>query len=79
MRTHRYLILIVFYVVCSVSTSAAHNPLLPRPQQISYGAGYLSVRSMGIEFASPAGPEDRFAADQLSKWLGSRAGGVIPV
>jgi len=58
---------------------AAHNPLLPRPQQISYGAGHLAVRGLTIELTSPPSPEDRFAAEQLAKWLGSRAGAEIPI
>jgi len=53
--------------------------LLPRPQQITYGAGRLAVRGLGIEFVSSPSPEDRFAAHQLSKWLGSRAGTEIPI
>ena len=79
MRTHQCLILIVLCVVCSVSTRAAHNPLLPRPQQVSYGTSHLSVRGLGIEFASTPSPEDRFAAEQISKWLESRAGSEIPI
>lgn len=58
---------------------AAHGPLLPQPQQITYGMGHLAVQGLGIEFATPPSPEDRFAATQLSKWLGSRAGTEIPI
>ncbi|HEV2245648.1 MAG TPA: beta-N-acetylhexosaminidase, partial [Terriglobia bacterium] len=79
LRTHRYASLIILYMVCSVSTSSAHNPLLPRPQQINYGSGQLAVRGLTIELTSPASPEDRFAAEQLAKWLTSRAGAEIPV
>ncbi len=57
----------------------AHSPLLPRPQQIAYGAGHLAVRGLRIEFASSPSPEDRFAAEQLAKWLGSRADTAIPI
>jgi len=79
MRSHQYLVLTVLCVVCSVATSAAHNPLLPRPQQITYGAGHLAVRGLAIGFASAPAPEDRFAAEQLAKWLGSSAGAEIPI
>ena len=58
---------------------AAHNPLLPRPQQVSYGSGRLLVRGLAIEFAATPGPEDRFAAEQLSNWLASRAGAEIAI
>lgn len=62
-----------------ISMHAAHNPLLPRPQQTTYGAGRLAIQGLGIEFSSPPSPEDRFAARQLSRWLGSRAGVEIPI
>jgi len=79
MRTHQYLVLTVLCMMCPVATSAAHNSLLPRPQQINYGAGHLAVRGLAIEFASAPAPEDRFAAEQLAKWLGSAAGAEIPI
>ncbi|HXH48415.1 MAG TPA: family 20 glycosylhydrolase [Terriglobia bacterium] len=79
MRIHQRFLLIVLCLAASMSALAAHNPLLPRPQWINYGAGHLAVRGLAIEFASPPGPEDRFAADQLAMWLGSRAGAEIPI
>ncbi|HEX5413682.1 MAG TPA: glycoside hydrolase family 20 zincin-like fold domain-containing protein, partial [Terriglobia bacterium] len=71
----------VLMLLCLVPAwgRAAHNPLLPRPQQVTYGAGHLAVRGLSIEFASAPAPEDRFAAEQLSKWLGERAGDEIPI
>ena len=79
MRTQQCVVLILSCLACPAWAYAAHNPLLPRPQQITYGTGHLAVRGLGIEFASAPAPEDRFAADQLTQWLGSRAGVVIPV
>lgn len=81
-RTERVLQLAMAIFLCFGCTSwlkAAHNPLLPHPQQIKYGAGHLNARGLAIVFASPPGPEGRFAARQLSKWLGSRAGVNIPI
>jgi hexosaminidase len=78
-RIHQRFLVIVLCLAGPISAIAAHNPLLPRPQQINYGAGHLAVRGLAIEFASPPGPEDRFAADQLAMWLGSRAGAEIPI
>jgi hexosaminidase len=78
-RIYQRFLLIVLCLAAPMSAIAAHNPLLPRPQQINYGPGLLSVRGLAIEFASPPGPEDRFAAQELSKWLGSRAGVDIPI
>jgi hexosaminidase len=70
---------LIMFSLLPVWGRAAHNPLLPRPQQITYGPGHLAVRGLGIEFASAPSPEDRFAARQLSTWLGSRVGTVIPI
>jgi hexosaminidase len=78
-RTHQHLILIVVCGVCSVSARAAHSPLLPRPQQVTYGTGHVALRGLAIEFASVPSLEDRFAAEQLAQWLGSRADTAIPI
>jgi len=78
-RTEQCTLLIFLCLACPFSTRAARHPLLPRPQQITYGTGHLAVQGLGIEFASSPSPEDRFAADQLSKWLGSRTGAETPV
>jgi hexosaminidase len=79
MRTLHCTVLTLLFLVCPISTRAAHNPLLPRPQQVTYGAGHRAVRGLAIEFSSAPAPEDRFAAKQLAKWLGLRAGAEIPI
>ena len=79
MRTRHCAWLLLLCLAIPISTLAAHSPLLPQPQQIAYGAGRLEVRGLGIDFASPPNPEDRFAAAELAKWLGSLAGAEIPV
>jgi hypothetical protein len=58
---------------------AEHHPLLPRTQEIHYGAGELPLRGLGICFASSPASEDRFAANELSNALSARAEGSIPV
>ncbi|HEV2245386.1 MAG TPA: beta-N-acetylhexosaminidase, partial [Terriglobia bacterium] len=78
MRKFEFTTLLMF-LLFPVWGLAAHNPLLPRPQQINYGSGQLAVRGLTIELTSPASPEDRFAAEQLAKWLGSRVGAEIPI
>lgn len=70
---------IALCLVCPISAFAAHAPLLPQPKQISYGTGHLEVRGLAIEFASAPSPEDRFAAGELSRWLGERAHTKIPI
>jgi hexosaminidase len=65
-------------VVCLLISSALycegeHNPLLPRPQEIRYGAGRLPVSGLQIGFGADPTPQDRFAADALASGLGSRA------
>ena len=59
--------------------AAEHNPLLPRPQEIHYGAGELPLRGLSICFASTPGSEDRFAASELSDALSARAEASIPI
>jgi hypothetical protein len=51
------------------TASAAHSPLLPRPQQVHYEGGTLPLRGLSIRFAAPPTPEDRFAAEQLASRL----------
>lgn len=59
--------------------AAEHNPLLPRPQEIHYGAGELSLRGLSICFPSTPSSEDRFAAGELSDALSARAEASIPI
>src|SRR5437879_870453 len=70
------LVMLSLLPVCGLG---AHNPLLPRPQEITFGSERLAVRGLGIGFASAPSPEDRFAAEELSKWLGERASVEIPI
>jgi hexosaminidase len=56
-----------------------HNPLLPRPQKVQYGAGRLAVSGLKIGFASPATAEDRFTSEQLASGLASGAKVVVIV
>jgi hexosaminidase len=79
MRIQHCAWLLLLCLTIPIPTIAAHSPLLPRPEQITYGAGHLAVRGLGIEFASPPSSEDRFAAAELANWLGFRAGAEIPV
>ncbi len=63
-------LLICLSVVVSIgAVSAAHSPLLPRPQQVQYESGTLPVRGLSIRFAMTPTAEDRFAAEQLAARL----------
>jgi len=68
--------LIVLLLCMSVGNCAyaGHNPLLPRPQQSNYGADSVSLTGMTITFSSAPSTEDRFAAEELSKYLEERTG-----
>jgi hexosaminidase len=59
--------------------ASARQPLLPRPQQVQYGAGHLPLQGLMIAFGTPPNPEDRFAAAQLSMLVSKRAGLRLPV
>jgi hypothetical protein len=56
-----------------------HNPLLPRPREVRYAGGSLAVNGLSIRFAANPGPEDRFAARQLSAALSSAGQTLVPV
>ena len=49
--------------------TAEHNSLLPRPQEVRYGAGRLVLRGLTIRFSSAPSADDRFAAEELSSAL----------
>jgi len=73
MRLIGRLALIAFFGL-SAAWGAEHNPLLPRPQKVQYGAGRLTIRGLGVRFATPPANEDRFAAAELSRLLLDRTG-----
>ncbi|MDB6022014.1 MAG: glycoside hydrolase family protein [Pedosphaera sp.] len=50
---------------------AAHRPLLPRPQRVTYGSGVLPVNGLAIRFAMPPNAQDQFAANYLATGLSS--------
>ncbi|MGH9328793.1 MAG: glycoside hydrolase family 20 zincin-like fold domain-containing protein [Terriglobia bacterium] len=52
--------------------------MLPHPQRAKYGAGYLPLKGMEIQFTSTPSPEDQFAARELSQALGAKCTCVIP-
>ncbi|MGA8289169.1 MAG: glycoside hydrolase family 20 zincin-like fold domain-containing protein, partial [Acidobacteriaceae bacterium] len=58
---------------------AAHNPLLPRPQQAKYGTGSVRLTGMKIVFSSAPSAEDQFAAGELSKYVEQRTGVQLPI
>jgi hexosaminidase len=58
----------------AVRAAAGHNAVLPRPQQIRYGAGRIPLHGLSIRLAGePDAEEDRFAAARLSDCLSDRA------
>jgi len=63
------------------SDAAAHNLLLPAPQEVRYGAGRLPVRGLVIRIEGPSSPstEDLFAARVLASWLTEACGSPVRV
>src|SRR5690242_3708332 len=59
--------------------AADHNALLPRPQEVRYGSGFLAVGGLSIRFGSQPGAEDRFAAAELSSRLSAIGETLVPV
>ena len=66
---------LITLLLAFVTSAFADSPraLLPRPQKIQYGKGRLELSSLVIRFASRPGAEDRFAAQELSRFLSARA------
>jgi hypothetical protein len=76
--TKRFLICLTM-AASLAAASAAHSPLLPRPQQVQYGSGTLPLRGLSIRFAAPPTAEDRFAAEQLAERLSAIGQTQVPI
>lgn len=48
---------------------ASHRPLLPVPQELTYGDGVLPLHHLDIRFAQPPNTEDKFTESQLTASL----------
>ena len=76
-RQRRLLLVAAF---SSVTLAAAdHRPLLPLPQQISYGPGQLVLTGVEIGFGPAPADEDRFAATELAAALFAASGSQVAV
>ena len=75
----QHLLICLAVAVSLAAVSAAHNPLLPRPQQVRYESGTLPVHGLSICFAAPPTAEDRFAAEQLATRLSAIGQKQIPI
>ena len=58
---------------------AERSPLLPRPQQVQYGSGSISLQAMQITFSNPPNQADQFAAKELRSWLRERTGHEVTI
>lgn len=61
------------------ASAASHQPLLPRPQEVRYGAGSLPVKGLAIRFAAAPSAEDRFAGEELAARLSSLTKMTVPL
>lgn len=62
-----------------LAAQADHRPLLPRPQEISYGSSYLRLGGITVSFTLPPTAQDRFAAQQLAAGLSAMIHNRVPV
>ena len=69
----------VFLVLPLWLFGSERRPLLPKPQQVRYGTGHLTLGGLSIRYASTPAPEDRFTAQRLAAVLSATAGFSIPV
>ena len=73
---------VVVLVLCMLAGNFAyadHNPLLPHPQQVRYGSGSAPLKGMTIVFSAQPSPEDRFAAEQLSRLMKECTGNPLQI
>jgi len=75
----RLVSLVVLLSSLSLGASAELNPLLPRPQEIHYGSGWLRVRGVRVHLPPGSTEEDRFAAQTLAQFLSDRAKGAMEI
>jgi hexosaminidase len=66
-------------VLCCSNLTAAHSPLLPKPQQIQFGPGRLPLRGLHILLAGNVAGEDRFAASELAAVLSARCATLVTI
>jgi hexosaminidase len=75
----RHFLTCLAVVASLAAASAAHSPLLPRPQEVRYGGGTLPINALSIRFASAPSADDRFTADQLASRLSAVGQTQIPI
>jgi hypothetical protein len=56
-----YILLVCMSFSSPLAGVAARNPLLPKPQEISYGTSQLQVAGLEIGFSSRPTPQDRLS------------------
>ncbi len=73
-------ILSILLIVLYLSAGAqVHNPILPKPQKITYGKEGLKLKDLTIGFSSKPLEEDKFAAVELAALLSQVTSTSIPV
>ncbi len=60
------LIVIYLLFLAASALAAAHNPILPEPQKLTYGSAGLPLPGISIGFEGTPSPEDVFAAEELA-------------
>lgn len=75
-RKKRTALLSLSLLICGVAYGE-HGPLLPKPQQVTYGRGTIQIDGMQILFSAAPSAEDRFAAEELRTAVHKRTDLVI--
>ncbi len=73
-RHQRWVLTCIFLITGNAAAQAEHNPLLPAPQRITYGAGALPLAGLPIRLSSGTNEDDRFAAQTLSVCVSQSTG-----
>jgi len=78
MNAKKWISVSIYLLACRFAL-CEHSPLLPRPQQVQYSGGTVSLRNARIMLPEAAGDADRFAAEQLRSWIRQRTGFDVTV
>jgi hexosaminidase len=66
-------------ILITAFAAASHNPILPRPQKITYGPSELRLSGMSIGFARTPASEDIFAAEALASIVSGISGTLVHI
>jgi hypothetical protein len=75
----RYVFGIYLILLAAFTVAAAHNPILPQPQKLTYGQSELPLSGITIGFTGTPAAEDILAAEELASILSEITGTLVHI